>query len=192
MTALDRLAAAVSSTKNERAQAEARAKARMLAVPGDWLSMILDHHHEVEAAFAAVRKASSEAARAAAHKELVIILTGHAIAEESVIYPALAEVGEKGHAGSAYTEQAALKMQMALLEKLPPMSPDYEGKLEHIRGAVAHHMCEEEGSWFLELKNKASAAEQGRLAARYRQEFVRYTQGADTTPAFESKLADGM
>jgi len=164
----------------------------MLAVPGDWLSMILDHHHEVEVAFAAVKKASSEAARTAAQKELAIILTGHAIAEESVIYPALAEVGEKGHAGTAYSEQAAVKIQMALLEKLPPMSPDYECKLEHIREAVVHHMCEEEGTWFLELQNKASAAEQGRLAARYKQEFVRYIQGADTTPAFESKLADGM
>jgi hypothetical protein len=74
----------------------------------------------------------------------------------------------------AYTEQAAAKTQMALLENLAPMSQDYLDKLEHIRGAVAHHVYEEEGTWFVELKEKASAADQTKLTARYAEEFKRY------------------
>ncbi len=71
-----------------------------------------------------------------------------------------------------YNEQALAKIQMALLEKLPPMSDDFQDKLEHIEGAVLHHMYEEEGTWFLELKQKGE--DQDRLTARFREEFDRY------------------
>ena len=43
------------------------------------------------------------------------------------------------------------------------MSQDYLDKLEHIRGAVAHHVYEEEGTWFLELKEKASPGDQNQI-----------------------------
>jgi len=87
---------------------------------------------------------------------------------------------EKSHATKAYTEQSAAKAQMGLLEKIPPMTRDYLDKLEHIRGAVAHHMYEEEGTWFLKLKEKASSAEQVRLSQRYEEEFPRYVGGSET------------
>ena len=35
------------------------------------------------------------------------LLTGHSMAEEAVIYPALAQAGKQGHANTAYTEQVA-------------------------------------------------------------------------------------
>jgi hypothetical protein len=112
------------------------------------------------------------------------MLTGHSNAEESVIYPALAAAGEKGHATMAYTEQAGAKIQMGLLEKLTPMTADYLDKLELIRGAVAHHMYEEEGNWFLDLRSKATAAEQFQLTRRYEEEFLRYvgTNTGSTEP----------
>jgi hypothetical protein len=103
-----------------------------------------------------------------------VILTGHSNAEESVLYPALAGADEKSHATTAYAQQAAAKTQMGLLEKLPPMSQDYLDKLEHIRGAVAHHVYEEEGTWFMELKEKVPAADQAKLSQRYADEFDRY------------------
>ena len=71
--------------------------------------MILAHHQQIEAAFAAVKSATTAATRVAAQKKLGIILTGHSNAEESVIYPALTVANEKGHAAMAYTEQAAAK-----------------------------------------------------------------------------------
>jgi len=62
------------------------------------------------------------------------------------------KAGEQAHSTKAYTEQSAAKVQMGLLEDLEPMSQEYLDKLEHIRGAVAHHVYEEEGTWFVELK----------------------------------------
>jgi hemerythrin superfamily protein len=110
----------------------------------------------------------------AAQKKLGLLLTGHSNAEESVIYPALTVAHEKGHATMAYSEQAAAKTQMAMLENLAPMTQEYLDKLEHIRGAVAHHMYEEEGTWFPALKEKAPGADQAKLTARYEEEFRRY------------------
>ena len=174
MSILDQVVAAVTPPESEESRKEARAKALAAAVPGTWLSMVLEHHLQIEQAFAEVKAATNPAARLAAQKTLAVILTGHSNAEESVLYPALAGADEKSHATMAYAEQAAAKTQMGLLEKLPPMSQDYLDKLEHIRGAVAHHVYEEEGKWFLELKDKVSDAEQAVLSQRYAEEFDRY------------------
>ena len=174
MSIVDKIVAAVTPPESEEARKEARAKAHSAASPGDWLSMVLEHHERIESAFAAVAAADSANAQVAAQKKLAILLTGHANAEESVIYPALAGANEKGHATMAYSEQAAAKIQMGLLEKLAPMTADYLEKLEHIRGAVAHHMFEEEGNWFIDLKETASAADQLQITRRYEEEFIRY------------------
>jgi hemerythrin superfamily protein len=180
MSIFDKVVAAVTPPESEQARAEARAKAQSAATAGDWLSMVLEQHRQIEAAFEAVKAARESASRTSAQKRLAILLTGHSNAEESVLYPALAaEADEKGHATMAYTQQAGAKVEMAELENLAPMSQDYIDKLEHIRGAVAHHVYEEEGTWFLEIKQKLSAETQAKLTQRFEEEFSRYV-GADS------------
>jgi len=174
MSIIDKVVSAVTPLESDEARREARAKAHSTARPDDWLSLVLQHHEQIEAAFAAVKSASSAAAQTAAQKKLGIVLTGHSNAEESVIYPAMTKADEKGHAGTAYTEQAAAKTQMALLEGLTPMTQEYLDKLEHIRGAVSHHMYEEEKHWFIELHEKVPHADQAKLTQRYQEEFSRY------------------
>ena len=174
MSIVDKVVAAVTPPESEDARRKARKRAMEAAAPGSWLSMVLAHHEGIEAAFSEVKSAGTAAAQVSAQKKLATILTGHAVAEEAVLYPALADAGEKGHATMAYSEQSAAKLQMGLLEKIPPLSQDYLDKLEHIRGAVAHHMYEEEGNWFIDLEEKIPAAEQTRIAARYAEEFERY------------------
>jgi hypothetical protein len=83
---------------------------------------------------------------------------------------------------AGYTEQAGAKANMGELEYLDPLSSEFLGKLEHIRGAVVHHMYEEESDRFLDLKNLPSS-EQARLTARYMEEFDRYVD-----PGHESNL----
>jgi hypothetical protein len=182
MSIVDKVVAAVTPPESAESRKEARAKAQQAAKPGDWLSLVLQHHVEIESAFAAVKAARDAAGRTAALKRLGLILTGHAIAEEAVLYPALAGADEKGHATMAYTEQAAAKTQLGLLETIEPLSQDFLDKLEHIRGAVAHHVYEEEGTWFLELREKVPMIDQARLTARYREEFDRY-MGKDAVAA---------
>jgi hypothetical protein len=142
MSIIDKIVAAVTPPETEDDRRRARERAMAAATPEDWLSMVLEHHQDIEAAFIAVKEATTPAAQIAAQKTLATLLTGHSVAEEAALYPALAEGGETGHATMAYTEQAAAKLQMGLLEKLEPLSQDYMDKLEHIRGAVAHHVYE--------------------------------------------------
>jgi Hemerythrin HHE cation binding domain len=190
MSIIDKVVSAVTPIESDEARIQARTKAKSAASPGDWLYLVLDHHVKIERAFAAVTAAPSADLRLAAQKDLAVILTAHSNAEESVLYPALAKADEKSHATKAYAEQAAAKIEMGLLEGLPPMSQEYLDKLEHIRGAVAHHVYEEESTWFIELKQKLPLADQAKLSQRYSEEFDRYV-GADAG-AFEPRRAAGL
>jgi hemerythrin superfamily protein len=178
MSILDKAIAAITPPESDQDRADARSKAEAAATPGDWLSAVLDHHRQIEAAFDTVARAPDASARLAAQKALGVLLTGHSIAEEVVLYPALAAHHQTGHAELAYQEQSAAKMELGLLERLDPMSEDYLDKFEHIRGAVLHHVYSEEGTWFLELKQSLHADEQATLAERYNEEFERY-MGSD-------------
>ncbi len=178
MSIIDKVVAAVTPPESDEARQDARRRAEAAARPGDWLSQILTHHRAIEAQFAAVSAASNAGARVAAQKKLGLLLTGHSIAEEVAIYPALAGEHQIGHAELAYQEQSAAKMELGLLETLDPMSQDYQDKFEHIRGAVLHHIYSEEGTWFTKLAEQAGAADQARIGARYREEYERY-MGAD-------------
>ena len=174
MSIMDKVVAAVTPPESEETRSKARAKARASAGKGDWLAMVLDHHEQVEAAFASVKAAADPSSRVRTLKKLSILLTGHSIAEEAALYPALAKADEKGHATKAYAEQSAAKLKLGLLEDLPPMSQEFLDKLAHIEGAVAHHVYEEESSWFLDLKAKTPAADQVKLTQRYQEQFARY------------------
>jgi hypothetical protein len=185
MSLIDKVVAAVTPPESEEKRREARAKARAAAGQNDWLAQVLDHHEQIEALFVEVRTAQDPPTRQEALKELALILTGHANAEEAVIYPALVHFGHKAHGMAGYTEQAGAKANMGELEYLDPMSSDFLDKLEHIRGAVAHHMYEEENDRFLDLK-QISSGDQARLTARYMEEFDRYVDSKD-----ESELEFG-
>jgi len=181
MSILDKAIAAITPPVSEHKRQEARDKARASAEPGDWLSQILDHHEQIEDAFAEVKAASTASARRAAQKRLGVLLNGHSMAEEAVLYPALAQADKLGHANMGYTEQAAAKMQLAALETLDPLSDDYLDKLGHLEGAVATHVFQEEDDWFQYLKAFASPEAQAHATARYREEYGRYIEGGSSS-----------
>lgn len=179
MSVLDKLVAAVTPEASAQKKQEARDQARAAAVPGDWLSLVLDHHLELEACFEAVRSATSAVARREAQDQLATLLTAHSIAEEAVLYPAMALGDQKKKAGELYTEQSAAKVQIAALRDMDPMSQDYLDKLEHLRAAVSHHMHEEESECFVQLQASADPATRATLSTRYRAEYQRYVGAAD-------------
>ena len=181
MSFLDKVIAAVTPMESEEERMDARRKAESMAEPGSWFDKIIDHHRQLEEAFADTLDAPDAAARKSACKALGVLLTGHAIAEESVVYPAMGATHEKAHAAMGYEEQAMVKSEMALLERLDPMSQDWTDKLTHIRDAVAHHMYEEEGTWFPELVR--SGGNQAMITQRYTEEFERYV-GKDRPAMF--------
>jgi hemerythrin superfamily protein len=185
MSIIDKALGAITPPESDEKRVEATRKAREAAGDGDWLSLALDHHDRIRAAFEACCRAEGAETRQTAMKQLALILTGHSQAEEVVLYPALAKAGEKGSADLAYTEQVTAKMQMAELERIAPATPDWLEKVEHIRGAVLHHMYEEEDHWFIRLKEQNP--DQAFLTRRFREEFSRYL-GPDGSVEGESGL----
>ena len=174
MSILDKVVAAVTPPESEEARVAARAKAEAIAQPGDWLSQILGHHRAIQAKFGELKRAATVSERVAVQKELSVLLAGHAIAEEMAIYPAMAGEHQPGHSELAYQEQSAAKMELGLLEKLDPLSQDYQDKLGHIEGAVTHHIYSEEATWFPKLVEDSSPEEHEAITARYREEYGRY------------------
>ncbi len=177
MGVLDKLVSAVTPEASAEDRAQSRAKALALAGSDNnhWLALTVEHHRQIEAGFDAVKAAAGADARRAAQKALALVLTGHSLAEETVLYPAMALSDQKSHSGIAFTEQSAAKVQLAALDDLEPASQDYMDKLEHLRAAVAHHIHEEESNWFVKLNETASAGKQAQLTQRYQEEFKRYT-----------------
>ncbi len=176
MSIIDKALAAITPPASDEDRAKATQKARAAAGAGDWLSLALDHHDQIRAAFDACRAAAPGPERIGALKQLAMVLVGHSQAEEIVLYPAMAKAGDKLHAGAAYTEQVTAKMQMAELERLDSATQDWLDKLEHIRGAVLTHMYQEENDWFIDLKQQYE--DQAFLNQRFKEEYERYTGGA--------------
>lgn len=180
MSIIDKALAAITPVPSEEKRAEATAKARALAEPDDWLSAALDHHQAIRAAFEKGRSAVGAAERIEAFQQLAVVLNGHSVAEELVLYPAMAQHGHKTQAGIAYTEQTTAKMQMAELESIDPGDEAWRDKWEHIEGAVLTHMYEEEHGWFVHLKH--NAPDQDRLKTRFLEEYERYVGAGRQEP----------
>ena len=118
MSVIDKVVNAVTPAETDKDRADVRTKARAIASPGDWFSLILDHHVILEQAFAATKAAADGPSRVLALKKLGVVLMGHAIAEEAVVYPAMGSAGEKGHATTGYDEQVEVKIQPVFLKML--------------------------------------------------------------------------
>ena len=188
MSIFDRIAAAVTPTASEEKRAEARAEIETHAAREPWLRMIVDQHKQIERLFSESRNAADPKMASRCVEDLAALLTGHATAEEAVLYPELAEYDGKTHAGMGYEEHAMTKVQLARLRDLQPSTQEWREKLEHVESAVQQHVYQEEHTWLPELVAKLPDERKSLLAARYREEFGRYC-GAETIDAkFETSL----
>ena len=160
MSWLDKIGSKIFPLASDEKRAEARRKAEELARTSPWLAQIVAHHKAIEQCFADALAATDLDTRRHAMKQLARLNTGHSIAEEVTVYPALVEhngvIGGKVQATLAYEEQQMTKIQQAMLEQLDPMSEEWRAKLEHIKSAVQQHVYEEEGHRFVELADALS------------------------------------
>lgn len=174
MSLLDKLVATIAPPESDEQRARARQEAERASTGHGWLEAALQHHKMIEAGFEQAATAADGAARTAALKTLAVVLNGHAQAEETVLYPAFVEHSEKAHATMAYEEQQVTKVQMAMLEHLDPTTQEWRDKLGHIRGAVLHHIYQEESNWFMDLARKSTPEDSVMLTQRFQEEFNRY------------------
>ncbi len=160
------------AAKTTKAHSEVR-DPREAAGPADWQALALLHHQQIRSAFIRALQAPPGGSRLAALKGLAVLLNGHSLAEEIVLYPVIAGENARG-SDKVYTEQSHAKVEMAMLERLDPASDEWIAQVEAIQAAVEEHMMEEEERWFVLIKR--SGANQAKLTARYKEEFERYTR----------------
>lgn len=179
MSFLDRLAASITPAASDEQRAGARTKIESM-VPGEaWLGLIVDQHKEIESLFAEAKASSGGQDRRQIVRKLSALLTGHATAEEAVVYPIVSEDSGKTHAGMAYEEHAMTKIQLSKLERMDPTSEEWAEKLEHIRSAVQQHIYQEEKSWLPDLVQNTPDHKKIILNRRFAEEFKRYRGTAD-------------
>ena len=106
MSVLDKVIAAVTPLESQEERERARTKATQAAANCEWLRLVLAHHRALEDAFARVASAGDANGRRQAQRWLSTLLTGHSLADETVLYPAMALGYQKAHATAAYTEQS--------------------------------------------------------------------------------------
>lgn len=189
MSILDKIASTIMPPESAEDRANARSVARAVAGDGTWLATILQHHQQIEAAFAQAKGASGAEERRTALKRLATLLSAHANAEEGVIYPLMTVEDQKAHSAMAYEEQAATKVQLALLETIHPESQEWQDKLAQIEGAVLHHVYSEEGTWFPKLLQELSPQDNQRVTTRFAEEFQRFSGGGGSASANDDQYS---
>lgn len=179
MSIFDTIAAKVMPPESAEDRAEARRQALALSRgPDDWLTLVIEQHRQIEQLLEAARSGRDAAARRDAARNFATLITGHALAEEMVLYPMLAD-DHKGHTEKAYQEHVLVKIEMHKLEMLDPMSEDWLEKVNFIHGAVQHHIYEEEGTYVPELR-EALGDDDAVHSRRFREEFEKYVRGAES------------
>lgn len=146
---------------------------------GDWLATIRQHHRLIARAFdelLAPNERSFER-RNLQLRNLDQLLTAHSMAEETVIYPALALAGMQSEAESLYRDEAHVKIGLARVELAAPGprgQRDWAEPARALRDAVLRHATEdEEARLFPELHRRLDAAGNRRLSDAYTREFSR-------------------
>lgn len=173
MSFLDRIAAAMAPTASDEDRIEARDRFTQLAAGEQFAEDILAQHRQIESLFMQARQETGMQAQATV-RELALLLNGHSMAEEAVVYPAISEHSGKVHAGMAYEEHAMTKVQLAELQKLQPGTQEWVEKLDHIESAVQQHVYQEESSWLPDVIRHAPPEARQRIAAEFREYLERF------------------
>jgi len=147
-----------------------------MAMTGGWLEMVQAHHQMIEQAFDVLIESGGNdfSACMALHKRLAYLLTAHSVAEENVLYPALAMCNLQSESDRLYLDQAHAKVMNAVLD----MSNEKCGaawldKVSQLKAAVLQHAkVDEEGDLYPRLAKAIDKDTADKLDMAYRREFV--------------------
>ena len=145
------------------------------AMQGDWLKMIRAHHAMLERAFDELIDGGADLAqRPLLYKRLCYLLTAHSVAEENVVYPALAMFGLQSESDRLYLDQAHAKVMNAMLDMADDKLGDaWLERAQELRTAVlTHAKDDEEGDLYPRLASALDLSTASKLSIGYRREFL--------------------
>ena len=127
---------------------------------------ILEHdHREVEEMFAeleSLRGASTEEAKArrkTVTEQVTIELVRHSVAEEVIVYPRVESKVGPEEVEHARKEHAGAEETLKRLERLDADAADFDDELATLMAEIRHHIEDEEGEMFAEMRKKMDPGE---------------------------------
>jgi hemerythrin superfamily protein len=169
------LIAAAATTSAVFALRDALAQAEAAAGPNDWLAMVKSHHALVAKTFDQMLAAGNKTflKRERMERLLSYELTAHSVAEENVLYPALARNGMLGESDKLYLDQAHAKVMNAELELVSAKDEaTWFDRVRSLQAAVLKHAKEdEEATIYPKLQQALDAPQNALLARLYKREF---------------------
>jgi iron-sulfur cluster repair protein YtfE (RIC family) len=132
---------------------------------GDWMNALITEHRAVEKSFEALLNSRHDevAKREMLLTKIAYALTKHAIEEENVIYPALAENAHAEEARHLIEEHGAAKTLIYDLRRIPTRDLEWIGVARELWTALQTHMREEEEVVFPSFHAALSSEENARL-----------------------------
>lgn len=118
----------------------------------DALQLLKKDHAEVDALFAEFEDAADSDEKADIAAQICRMLTIHAACEEELLYPAAHEAIDDDLVYEAEVEHQSLKDLIARIEDADPEAEDFDAMVKVLGEYVRHHVREEEGEMFAQLK----------------------------------------
>ena len=134
---------------------------------------VLEHdHREVEQMFdelESLRGASTEdeqSRRKELAEQVTIELVRHSVAEEVLVYPQVEKKVSAEQAEHAREEHAEAEETLQRLEKLDADDPAFDDELATLMKEIRHHIEDEEGQMFTQMRQAIEPDELRKLAGR--------------------------
>jgi hemerythrin superfamily protein len=113
-------------------------------------------HRTVEDLFDAIKKAEGDA-RTPLIEELATSLRTHMELEEEVLYPKMAPITGAETVEEGNKEHELARKTLEEMLALAPDKPGFEGALETVEAGVKHHVEDEEGKVFPQLRKEGQS-----------------------------------
>lgn len=136
------------------------------AMAQDWCEGLIKEHKATLAVIDKLEQLSPEQTdrRAMLLMNLKHMITKHAMQEENVIYPVLAQGGEDDAAKSLNSDHGEVKAMLYELGHMDKGDPAFAETLGRLRSALEEHMRQEEQELFPALRERLSDEENRKLS----------------------------
>jgi hemerythrin superfamily protein len=125
----------------------------MAGAPSDAIALLKQDHREVEAMFKEFEELDSKAEKGKLAAKICLMLTVHATIEEELLYPQAHEEIEEDLVDEAIVEHASAKQLIAEIEAMSPGDHLFDAKVKVLGEYIKHHVKEEEGEMFPQLRS---------------------------------------
>jgi len=114
--------------------------------------LLRKQHAEVKTLFGSFKAADGDAQRLEIFEQIADALAAHCVVEEKLFYPSVYVGRLKEQLQEAVEEHLAAKRLIADLLDLEPEDAQFDAKMTVLEAEIAHHVEEEEGQLFPQVK----------------------------------------